>query len=242
MNEHLSDYHFILASTSPRRRELLEILGSPFAVIAPGSVGGVGEVDETPLPDEPPDELVQRLSRIKAETVAHHLPSLLPALPVAQINQIIVIAADTVVVFDHKILGKPRDPAEAIEMLTLLRQRPQEVYSGLTIAYVPQTSAAYPAPLFITRLQRSTVWMRPYSQAEIAAYVATGSPLDKAGAYGIQDQPFAPVERLAGCFASIMGFPLAELAQALAEIGLSLPAIGPLCSQHIGTTCCQQMV
>jgi len=204
-------------------------------------VGNVGEVDETPLPNEPPHELVQRLSRIKAEAVTHHLPSLLPSLPVAQIDRIIVIAADTEVVFDHKILGKPRDPAEAAEMLSLLRQRPHDVYSGLTIAYIPQALAAHPVPAFITRLQRSTVWMRPYSEAEIAAYVATGSPLDKAGAYGIQDQPFAPVDRLEGCFASVMGFPLAELALALAEIGLFLPAIGPLCSQHIGTVCCQQI-
>jgi MAF protein len=235
----VADYHFILASTSPRRREFLEILGIPFTVIAPGSMGDVGEVDETPLPNEPPQDLVQRLSRIKAEAVTHHLPSLLPALPVTQIDRIIFIAADTVVVFDHKILGKPRDPAEAVEMLTLLRQRPHEVYSGLTIAYVPP--AAQPSSAFITRLQRSTVWMRSYSDAEIAAYVATGSPLDKAGAYGIQDQPFAPVERLEGCFASVMGFPLAELAQAMAELGLSLPAIGPLCSKHTGTVCCQQM-
>jgi predicted house-cleaning NTP pyrophosphatase (Maf/HAM1 superfamily) len=92
---------------------------------------------------------------------------------------------------------------------------------------------------FSTRLQQSTVWMRLYSDAEIAAYVATGSPLDKAGAYGIQDQPFAPVERLEGCFASVMGLPLAELAQLLTEIGVPLPDIGPLCSHHTGIPCCQ---
>ncbi len=81
--------------------------------------------------------------------------------------------------------------------------------------------------------------MRSYSDAEIAAYVATGAPLDKAGAYGIQDQPFAPVERLEGCFASVMGLPLGELALALAEVGISLPPFSAACSRYNGYPCCQ---
>jgi septum formation protein len=96
-----------------------------------------------------------------------------------------------------------------------------------------------PKSRFITRLHQSTVWMRPYSDAEIAAYVASGDPLDKAGAYGIQNKVFAPVERLEGCFASVMGLPLAELAAAFREIDLLLPEIGPLCTGYTGYPCCQ---
>ena len=81
--------------------------------------------------------------------------------------------------------------------------------------------------------------MRAYSEAEIAAYVASGDPLDKAGAYGIQHKTFAPAERLEGCFASVMGLPLGELAAALAEIGLPAPPIGPLCAAYTGAPCCQ---
>jgi septum formation protein len=81
--------------------------------------------------------------------------------------------------------------------------------------------------------------MRSYTDVEIAAYVATGAPLDKAGAYGIQDQPFSPVERLEGCFASVMGLPLGELALALAQLGVILPPIGPACARYSGYPCCQ---
>jgi MAF protein len=232
-----NSYHFILASTSPRRREFLEILGIPFTAVAPGFASNSGEVDETPLPDEAPADLVRRLSRMKAQAVADHLAQLLPTLDLSPINQIIIIAADTIVVLDDKVLGKPQDPTEATAMLKLLRQRAHDVYSGLTVAYLPQDNTEI---VFITRLQHSRVWMRSYTQAEIMAYVASGSPLDKAGAYGIQDQPFNPVERLDGCFASVMGLPLAELAQVLAEIGVPLPAIGPLCSRYIGLPCCQE--
>jgi MAF protein len=229
-------YHVILASTSPRRRELLKVLGIRFSAIAPGFAGESEEVDETPLLNEAPAALVQRLSRLKAQAVVDHLPQLLLTLDLNQMNRVIIIAADTVVALDGKILGKPQDPAEATAMLTHLRQRAHDVYSGLTVAYFPPSSTAI---TFITRLQYSQVWMRPYTEAEITAYVASGSPLDKAGAYGIQDNPFNPVERWQGCFASVMGLPLAELAQILAEIGIPLPAIAPICSRHIGMSCCQ---
>jgi septum formation protein len=234
-------YHLILASTSPRRRQFLDILGLPFSAVSPGFAAANGEVDETPLSGETPVALVQRLSRLKAQAVADNLALLLPSIAVSQPSQVVIIAADTVVVLDHQILGKPQTPLEATQMLQALRGRAHGVYSGLTVAYpsAPSPQAPDETMHFSTRLQQSTVWMRPYSDAEIAAYVATGSPLDKAGAYGIQDQPFAPVERLEGCFASVMGLPLAELAQLLAEIGVPLPDIGPLCSHHTGIPCCQ---
>ncbi len=257
-------YSFILASGSPRRRELLQILGLPFTVLLPTSdtdnktdVSGAG-IDETSLPGESPPDLVQRLSRAKAQAVIARLPSTIPPEAISVTNSAgthtaIIIAADTIVVSAGKILGKPATPSQARQMLKQLRQqKPHHVYSGLTVGVwtrqvnsgevtrsndlQPQT----PAPPLITRLHQSKVWMRPYTDAEIEAYVASGDPLDKAGAYAIQNKTFAPVEHLEGCFASVIGLPLGELTATLGEIGLSLPAISPLCTQYTGHPCCQQ--
>ncbi len=225
---------FVLASTSPRRRQFLEALKIPFTVIAPGQANGVEEIDETPLPDETPTSLVQRLSKLKAKAVVDHLPELYP-----QINQYAypaVIAADTVVVQNNRILGKPATPQEAIQVLRQLRAEPHFVYSGLTVAHPPQSDTD--EAIFVTRLHQSEVWMRHYSDREIEDYVAGGSPMDKAGAYGIQDEEFIPVARLDGCFASVMGFPFGEFEIALREIGLSLPEIAPVCGQLTNQDCC----
>ncbi|MCB0163401.1 MAG: septum formation protein Maf [Anaerolineae bacterium] len=229
-------YHLVLASTSPRRREFLTLLGLPFTAVSPGVDG---EIDETPLPNEPADQLVKRLSRVKAQAVAENLASLPSIAGLIETHHLIIIAADTEVVLDNAILGKPASAAEAILMLKSLRGRQHDVYSGLTLIHrSPIISSESNQPI-ATYLHRSQVWMRPYIDAEIAAYVAGGSPLDKAGAYGIQDQPFAPVERLDGCFASVMGLPLAQLAEGLHHTGLSLPEVSLLCSSHTGVTCCQ---
>jgi MAF protein len=243
-------YHFVLASTSPRRRELLKVLSLPFTVVSPGSAADKGEIDETPLPDEKPAALVQRLSRIKAQVVVANLSSLFPyIIDAGETHNIIVIAADTVVVLEGKVLGKPNNPAEATLMLKQLRQRIHYVYTGLTAVLSPLTlSELSPSAqqtgqdskgVFTTRLHQSKIWMRAYTDAEIETYVASGAPLDKAGAYGIQDQTFSPVEQLEGCFASVMGLPLGELVAALRELGVSLPESGGACTQHIGTPCCQ---
>jgi septum formation protein len=242
----LPDYFFVLASGSPRRREFMELLGLPFIVVTPSSMTVKKPVDETPLPSEKPPALVQRLSRIKAEAVAVTLPSLTPpafaSLTKNQVYEAIVIAADTIVVLENEILGKPNNPAEARQMLKQLRKQYHFVYSGLTvvaISWKPDQSQAY-ITASVTRLHQSKVWMRQYTDVEIEAYVASGDPLDKAGAYGIQNKTFAPVAQLEGCFASVMGFPLGELAAALKEINISLPPIAPLCSQHTGHPCCQK--
>ena len=238
----LPEPFFVLASGSPRRREFMEMLGLTFAVITPASpqvtqINGY-KIDETPLVGETPLALVQRLSRIKAQAVAAVVPMLnLP--PAANRKQIVVIAADTVVVLANKILGKPATPTAAVKMLEQLRQQPHFVYSGLTVTTVKGESRTHVTKL-VTRFHQSKVWMRPYTNAEIEAYVASGDPLDKAGAYGIQNQSFAPVARLEGCFASVMGFPLAELAMALKEINVPFPAIAPLCRQHTHHPCCQK--
>lgn len=199
---------------------------------------GYNGVDETPLPGETPAALVQRLSRLKAETAADYLDWLAPSLSSyldKPKGQLIIIAADTEVALGRRILGKPGSPAEAIEMLKQLRWQSHQVYSGLTVALL----SADRTSRFVTRLHQSTVRMRSYTDAEIAAYVASGDPLDKAGAYGIQNQTFAPVLRLEGCFASVMGLPLGELAAAFQELGLSLPDIAPHCHNYTGYPCCQ---
>ena len=236
----LSAYLFILASASPRRRELLGLLGLPFITISSGPTFNLPEVDETPLPGEAPAHLVQRLSRTKAATMVAHLLPLLSILPHDEGAQPVIIAADTDVALDDQILGKPATPAQAVQMLQELCGRPHDVYSGITVARPPQPLSTEAVRL-VTRLHHSRVWMRPYTDAEIEAYVATGAPLDKAGAYGIQDQPFAPVERLEGCFASVMGLPLGELALALAEVGISLPSFSAACARYSGYPCCQAL-
>jgi predicted house-cleaning NTP pyrophosphatase (Maf/HAM1 superfamily) len=142
----------------------------------------------------------------------------------------------------NKILGKPNNPAEAEQMLRQLREQHHFVYSGLTVADVswePDQPQAH-ITKSVTRLHQSKVWMRQYTDVEIEDYMASGDPLDKAGAYGIQNKTFAPVAQLEGCFASVMGFPLGELAAALKEINISLPAIAPLCTQHTDHPCCQK--
>jgi septum formation protein len=265
-----NDHLFILASASPRRRELLALLELPFFVVLPEGPPlrpltfaeqtgppdipmNQGGIDETPLPGESPPDLVQRLSRAKVQAVAARLPSLnLPALMPPK-RSAIIIAADTEVVSGEEILGKPANPAEAAEMLKRLRQEQWHyVYSGLTVALWseqdPAQSTAGQAdrspyaslPGMITRLHQSKVWMRAYTDAEIDAYVASGDPLDKAGAYGIQHKIFAPVERLEGCFASVMGLPLGELAAVMTELGLSPPEIAPRCSRYSAYPCCQR--
>lgn len=247
-----TNFYLILASASPRRQELLQILGCPFIIARPAPpyrLNGADptaltfpEVDETPQPGEAPVALVQRLSRLKAEAVAHHLSSL--SLPPGAYP--IILAADTIVVLNEQILGKPADPAEAAAMLQILRHRDHQVYTGFTLAVPPATAISLglargtAGTLFITRLHESIVWMRAYSQAELESYVAGGSPLDKAGAYGIQDKSFNPVVRLDGCFASVMGLPVGEVAHALKELGLNLPAVGPRCAAFTGRPCCQQ--
>jgi len=237
-NSTKSDPFFVLASGSPRRREFMELLGLPFVVITPAAAGV--PIDETPLPNEKPTDLVQRLSRVKAEAIARMLPQLDKStfdLPAVLPPKLIVLAADTVVVLADKILGKPANPDDASAMLKQLRKQPHFVYSGLTAAAVNLYGQIRQQ---VTRLHQSKVHMRPYTDTEIEAYVASGDPLDKAGAYGIQSHTFAPVASLNGCFASVMGFPLGELAGALKAMDIARPAVASLCARHTGHPCCQK--
>lgn len=188
----------ILASASPRRRELFALLGVPFSV-------RTAEVDETPRPGETPAHTVARLALSKASAVAEPHDSL-------------VVAADTLVVLNGEVLGKPADAGEAIAMLRRLRGRAHQVLTGFVV--LDTASNTTHMEVVTTRVK-----MRTYSPAEIAAYIASGDPLDKAGAYAIQHPDFAPVAKLDGCPANVMGLPVCRLAQALRACGLSLGAM-----------------
>jgi septum formation protein len=191
----------------------LTALGVTFTVDA-------ADVDETPLPGEPPDALACRLCRAKAAAVAvRH-----PAAP--------VLAADTMVALDALLLGKPADATEAAAMLRMLRGRTHQVYTAVCVAQGGKLTS---------RLSVSDVIMRPYSDAEIAAYTATGDPLDKAGAYAIQHPLFAPVAAWAGCYAGIMGLPLHLVRELLWEAGVTAPGeVARVCGSLHGGQCCER--
>lgn len=185
-----------LASASPRRQELLRQLGLDFEVIA-------SNLEEVPLPGERPRDYVARVARDKARYVERQLREQGEALHP-------VLGADTEVVLDGEILGKPRDRAHGIEMLRKLSGRTHEVLSGVCVLHDRREYAA---------LNVSHVTFRALTEAEIAAYWDTGEPADKAGAYAIQGRAAAFIERLEGSYSGVMGLPLYELAGILRTIG-----------------------
>ncbi len=202
----------ILASASPRRQQLFSLLGVPFTSLT-------ADVEENRGHEEKPEEMVCRLSRAKAEAPTEGYPERL------------IVAADTIVVLDGQVLGKPADADEAAAMLQRLRGREHLVFSGLT-ALSPSTGQQ------VTELAQTTVWMRPYSDEEISLYVASGDPLDKAGAYAIQHQEFSPVTYIRGCYTSVMGLPLCHLMRTLSRLGLTLPVDVPhVCQGFTGHRC-----
>lgn len=212
----------VLASASPRRRHLMGAFDVPFVVDA-------ADLDETPLLGEAADALARRLARAKALAVAGRHPGAA------------VLAADSVVALGERLLGKPADADEAREMVRALRAGQHRVITGLALAMAPpgpDTSATdSPADrnpsvpdsggqLHLHRAVETRVEMRPYSDDEIERYVATGRPLDKAGAYAIQDPDFRPVARIVGCYPNVVGLPLCETRIALTAAGL-LPEPSP---------------
>ncbi len=184
---------FILASSSPRRRELLASLGFTFTIHKPA-------INEDQHPGEAPHAYVQRLSAEKAEAVAR------------QINDAaVILAADTVVICAGVILGKPEDAAQAREMLVTLRGRDHDVCTSITLR-LPEAPPS-------TEITCTRVTMRDYSDAEIEAYIATGDPFDKAGGYAIQHPEFAPVAAIDGSYSNVVGLPLETLRSMLARLG-----------------------
>ena len=180
----------VLASNSPRRRELLALGGWTFHVRPT-------EVDESLHPGEAPGNYVLRLAESKARACA---ASAHPDL--------IILAADTAVVDADEVLGKPRDESEAAGMLDRLRGHIHQVYTGIAALRLSDG-------MLVTDLCVTDVPMRNYDDGAIEAYIASGDPLDKAGAYAIQHHGFHPVESLAGCYASVMGLPLCHLTRSL---------------------------
>jgi len=176
----------LLASNSPRRRELLALGGWMFSVDA-------ANIDESLLPGETPAAYVLRLAEAKARAVVSRAH-----------DKHLIIGADTSVVIDGEILGKPADEAEARGMLRRLRGRIHQVYTGIAVLRVDDGN-------MLTAVCVTEVPMRAYSDDEIDAYVLSGDPLDKAGAYGIQNPDFQPVAHMEGCYASVMGLPLCHL-------------------------------
>jgi len=184
----MNEVPLLLASQSPRRRRLLQLLGLPFDTCVPA-------VDETPKLGERPLPLAARLSKAKAQAADGK-------------GNRIVIACDTVVAQRDELLGKPEDPAEAKSMLRRLRDDLHVVYSAITI-FDPVRQRSR------TDVAETQIQMRPYTDREIDAYVASGDPMDKAGAYAIQNRTFHPVAQVDGCYASVMGLPLCHLTRCL---------------------------
>ncbi len=192
--------NLILASNSPRRRQLIALAGWDFIV-------SVSDVDESTRENESPMKYVLRLAETKARAVT------------AQPDQVI-LAADTAVVDGPDILGKPKDDADARRMLTQLRGRTHQVYTGVALLRMSDG-------LLLKDIGVTDVPMRNYSDEEMRAYVATGDPLDKAGAYAIQHAQFSPVASMDGCYASVMGLPLCHVVRLMKKMGVEPDANVP---------------
>ncbi len=183
----------ILASQSPRRKELLGLFGIPFTV-------HVADIDETMDENAAPYDEVGRVSRLKAMAVPRK-------------DDDIVVAADTIVVCQGKILGKPHDKAEAVAMLSLLSGKDHQVMTGMTVLKGEQC---------ITCTEVTDLHFRELTQQEIARYVASGEPMDKAGAYGIQGGAALFCERMNGDYYNVMGLPVCRLSQIFQKIAPEL--------------------
>ena len=200
----------VLASTSPRRRELLGRLGLGFRVV-PHSASENMHTHQTP------QQLVEDLALAKAQSVAGSLPRAL------------VVGADSVVVLDGRVFGKPANPAEAREMLKSLRGREHQVMTGVSVVEAAAGQAH-------TASQASTVTMREYTDEEIEAYVSSGEPMDKAGAYAVQDKSFRPAAHLDGCYTNVVGLPLCLVSNLLKDAGLDF---GPEASIQVPEECAE---
>jgi len=181
----------ILASSSPRRAEILRNAGFDFAVVP-------AHVDETRRPNERPADYVRRLAEEKARTVARQLAK------DAFGESSFIIGADTVVVIDTEILGKPSSPTNAREMLRRLSGKTHEVYTGLAVLQGNDSAIR-------TAVETTRVTFAALSEKEIEDYIATGEPFDKSGAYAIQGRGGKFISRIEGCYFNVMGLPLARL-------------------------------
>lgn len=203
----------VLASSSPRRRQLLALLQLDFTVSA-------ADIDETVLRNETPADYVLRLAETKARVIAQRADA-----------DRIILAADTTVVDGRDILGKPNDDEEAFAMLTQLRGRTHQAYTGVALLRTDDGA-------LLTDLSVADIVMRDYSDEEIRAYIATRDPFDKAGAYAIQHTDFHPVEAVRGCYAGVMGLPLCRVVGQLQKLNAALVADAPFnCQKSTDRDC-----
>jgi septum formation protein len=187
----------ILASSSPRRAEILRQAGIAFERC-------VTEIDESVLPGETALEMVARLAEAKARAITAQMD--------ARIRECIIVGADTTVELDGEILGKPRDSAHAREMLARLSGRTHHVLTGMFLLRLPGNATR-------AAVEKTAVTFAPLSEADIDAYVASGEPLDKAGAYAIQGLARRHIPKIEGCYFNVVGLPLARLYALLRELG-----------------------
>lgn len=198
----------ILASNSPRRRQLFALGNWEFNVIG-------ADVDETPLANETPAEYVLRLAQAKALAIKDKAES-----------DAVIIGSDTTVVDGDVMLGKPVNAQDAEGMLKQLRGRTHQVYTGLALHRMRDGKT-------LTEFSVTDVPMRNYSDDEIRAYIKTGDPLDKAGAYAIQHSEFQPVASMQGCYASVMGLPMCHVLRALQIFNIAPAADVPAACQSL---------
>ena len=220
----MSKYTIILASASPRRRELLSQIGLTFQTVS-------ANVEEKTR-SEKPWEMVEELSALKARAVLEELLKRRPGgedEPGVSVCDapgqnkaadflsapFVVIGADTVVAFGERVMGKPADRQDAVAMLTLLQGQTHQVYTGVTLLFVDGADGAA-APRRVTFHEKTDVTMYPMSRQEIEAYVDTGEPMDKAGAYGIQGRCAAFVRGICGDYNNVVGLPVGRVYQELA--------------------------
>jgi MAF protein len=209
----MTSLEIVLASNSPRRRELLTWMGLPFATTA-------ADIDETPNVGEFPADYVQRLAHEKARACQRQAGF-----------GAVILAADTTVADGDEIIGKPRDREDALRILRQLRGRTHLVYTAIVVG-VPSRG------LTTEELCSTEVRMRRYSDEDLQAYVESGDPLDKAGAYAIQNPQFDPVQKISGCYASVMGLPLCHLERSLRRFGFGArKGIPYRCMRELAYTC-----
>lgn len=200
---------FILASQSPRRRELLQLLGLPFRIM-------VANADEDSITHPEPATNVIQTARLKAEMIASQLADETFS------SGTLILAADTTVALGGELLNKPADETAARQMLTKLHDTQHEVHTGYVIIDLASGREWQ-------GVSTAVVTMRPYSATEMDAYIASGDPFDKAGGYAIQHPQFRPVADLQGCYCNVMGLPVCELIVALREfMGMQLEHFGGL--------------
>lgn len=194
-------HHLVLASGSPRRREMLKRLGFTFEVRP-------ANIDESPLLDEQPSAYVLRLAKSKARTVADAGSD--------SANDETVLAADTIVVYDGALLGQPKDEADARRMLTQLSGQEHQVLTGVAICNRERG-------LCVAAVETTVVHFAELSEHEVAWYAASGEPLDKAGAYAVQGLGAVFVERIEGNYSNVVGLPLPLTCRLLRRVGYPLP-------------------